>query len=114
MLYYFVATVYVLVCFLLLIVVLLQQGKGGDMASAFGGGGSQTAFGARQGATVLSKATAVLGGLFMIGALVLAHLGTTGTSLLRGIDAPAPVTTTPACVSSTIVLSRPSPPASRA
>src|SRR5688572_18651430 len=95
MLYYLVATIYVLVCFLLLIVVLLQQGKGGDMASAFGGGGSQTAFGARQGATVLSKATAVLGGLFMIGALLLAYLGTTGTSLLRGIDAPAPVTTTP-------------------
>ena len=65
MLYYFVATIYVLVCFLLLIVVLLQQGKGGDMASAFGGGGSQTAFGARQGATVLSKATAILGALFM-------------------------------------------------
>jgi protein translocase SecG subunit len=75
MLYYFVATIYVLVCFLLLIVVLLQQGKGGDMASAFGGGGSQTAFGARQGATVLSKATAVLGGLFMLGAIALAWLG---------------------------------------
>ena len=66
MLYYLVATIYVLVCFLLLIVVLLQQGKGGDMASAFGGGGSQTAFGARQGATVLSKATAILGALFML------------------------------------------------
>src|SRR3954470_7310946 len=88
MLYYLVATIYVLVCFLLLIVVLLQQGKGGDMASAFGGGGSQTAFGARQGATVLSKATAVLGALFMIGALGLAYLGTRGSSLLGGIDAP--------------------------
>ena len=61
MLYYLVAVVYVLSCFLLLLVVLLQQGKGGDMASAFGGGGSQTAFGARAGATVLTKATAVLG-----------------------------------------------------
>ena len=58
-----------LVCFLLLLVVLLQQGKGGDMASAFGGGGSQTAFGARAGATVLTKATAVLGVLFMLGAI---------------------------------------------
>jgi preprotein translocase subunit SecG len=89
MLYYFVATIYVLVCFLLLIVVLLQQGKGGDMASAFGGGGSQTAFGARQGATVLSKATAVLGGLFMLGAIALAYLGNTSGSLLGGFDAPA-------------------------
>ena len=56
---------------LLLLVVLLQQGKGGDMASAFGGGGSQTAFGARAGATVLTKATTVLGVLFMLGAIVL-------------------------------------------
>ena len=56
-------------CLLLLLVVLLQQGKGGDMASAFGGGGSQTAFGARAGATVLTRATTVLGALFMIGAI---------------------------------------------
>ena len=54
MLYYLVSALYVLACFLLLLVVLLQQGKGGDMASAFGGGGSQTAFGARAGATVLT------------------------------------------------------------
>ena len=53
MLYYLVATIYVLVCFLLLIVVLLQQGKGGDMASAFGGGGSQTAFGEATAARVV-------------------------------------------------------------
>lgn len=104
MLYYLVSTIYVLVCFLLLIVVLLQQGKGGDMASAFGGGGSQTAFGARQGATVLSKATAVLGGLFMIGAILLAYLGNTSGSLLSGVGAPgrpaqapaSPVVPTPA------------------
>ena len=89
MLYYLVATIYVLVCFLLLIVVLLQQGKGGDMASAFGGGVSQTAFGARQGATVLSKATAVLGALFMVGAIGLAYLGNKGSSLLGGIAAPS-------------------------
>ena len=51
--------------------VLLQQGKGGDMANAFGGGGSQAAFGARAGATVLTKATSILGVLFMIGAIAL-------------------------------------------
>ena len=71
MLYYLLATLYVLSCLLLLLVVLLQQGKGGDMASAFGGGGSQTAFGARAGATVLTRATSVLGVLFMLGAIVL-------------------------------------------
>ena len=50
---------YVFVCLVLLLVILLQQGKGGDMASAFGGGSSQTAFGARGGATLLSKITTV-------------------------------------------------------
>jgi preprotein translocase subunit SecG len=95
MLYYLVATLYVLACFLLLLVVLLQQGKGGDMASAFGGGGSQTAFGARAGATVLTKATAVLGVVFMLGALGLGVMGQRGPgSLMRGLgtpQAPAPV-----------------------
>ena len=75
MLYYLIATLYVLSCFLLLLVVLLQQGKGGDMASAFGGGGSQTAFGARAGATVLTRASSILGALFMVGAIVLGILG---------------------------------------
>ena len=90
------AGVYVLVCLLLLLVVLLQQGKGGDIAAAFGGSGSQAAFGARAGATVLTRATTVLGTLFMVGALVLAILGQRGPgSVLSGVDdpaaAPAPV-----------------------
>ena len=72
MVYYLLVGLYLLVCLLLLLVVLMQQGKGGDMASAFGGGGSsQTAFGARAGATVLTRATTVLGALFMIGAIIL-------------------------------------------
>jgi preprotein translocase subunit SecG len=92
MLYYLVATLYVLSCFLLLLVVLLQQGKGGDMASAFGGGGSQTAFGARAGATVLTKATTVLGVLFMLGAIVLGILGRSGPgSIMGGVGGPRPV-----------------------
>ena len=92
MLYYLAATLYVLSCFLLLLVVLLQQGKGGDMASAFGGGGSQTAFGARAGATVLTKATTVLGVLFMLGAIVLGIMGRSGPgSVMGGVGGPAPV-----------------------
>jgi len=67
-LYYLLSALYVLVCILLLLVILMQQGKG-DMAAAFGGGSSQSAFGARAGATVLSKATTVLAVLFMLGAL---------------------------------------------
>jgi preprotein translocase subunit SecG len=91
-LYYLATTLYVLVCLCLLLVILLQQGKGGDMASAFGGGSSQTAFGARGGATVLSKATAILAGLFMLGALVLAVIGQRGPgSIVSGTPAPRPV-----------------------
>jgi preprotein translocase subunit SecG len=87
--YYLVATLYVLSCFLLLLVVLLQQGKGGDIASAFGGGGSQTAFGARAGATVLTKATAILGVLFMVGAVVLGIMGRSGgRSIMQGLGTP--------------------------
>ena len=63
MLYYLLTTIYVLSCLVLLLVILLQQGKGGDMASAFGGGGSQAAFGARAGATLLSKLTAAFAAL---------------------------------------------------
>ena len=71
--YYLVLAVYVVVCLGLMLVILLQQGKGGDISAAFGGGGSgsQTAFGARSGATVLSRATTVLAILFMVGALAL-------------------------------------------
>jgi preprotein translocase subunit SecG len=70
--YYVFLGIYALVCFLLLVVVLLQQGKGGDIAAAFGGSSSQAAFGARAGATVLTRATSILGALFMLGALALA------------------------------------------
>src|SRR6185436_5585849 len=95
--YYLFTAFYVLVCLMLLLVVLLQQGKG-DMAAAFGGGSSQSAFGARAGATLLSKATAILAGLFMLGALTLAIIGQRGPgSLVSGTPAPpAPKTTTPA------------------
>jgi preprotein translocase subunit SecG len=89
MVYYLMATLYVVSCLLLLLVVLLQQGKGGDMASAFGGGGSQTAFGARAGATVLTRATTVLGVLFMLGAIVVGILGHHGDrSIMGGVSAP--------------------------
>lgn len=91
MLYYLVVTIYVLVCLILIGVILLQQGKGGDIASAFGGGGSQTAFGARSGATLLTRATSVLAVLFVVLSLALTAWGQRGgSSVVGGIDAPAP------------------------
>src|SRR6266581_6241200 len=96
--YYLISTVYVLVCLLLLLVILLQQGKG-DMAAAFGGGSSQSAFGARAGATVLSKATTIFAVLFMLGALALAIIGQRGPgSILSGTPAPIQTPTPKAAV----------------
>jgi preprotein translocase subunit SecG len=78
MLYYVAVGIYVLVCLTLILVVLLQQGKGGSMANAFGGGTTQAAFGARSGATVLSRATTVCAVLFVIGALYIGIAGQRG------------------------------------
>jgi preprotein translocase subunit SecG len=84
----------------LMLVVLLQQGKGGDIASAFGGGSSQAAFGARSGATVLSRATTVCAVLFVLGALVLGIIGQRGPGSVIGgrvpQGAPAPAVPAPA------------------
>ena len=85
----FLTIIHVFVCVFLILVVLLQAGKGGGMGIAFGGGGSQTAFGARGGATLLTKMTTVCAVLFMLGALVLAILGQRGPrSLVSGAPAP--------------------------
>ena len=70
-LFYLIAFLHVVACLFLIAVVLLQQGKGQDLASAFGGGGTQTAFGPRGSATVLSRATTILAGLFMVTSLAL-------------------------------------------
>ena len=74
--------IHLVVCFFLMIVVLLQSGKAADLAGAFGGMGSQTAFGARGSATVLSKATTIAAALFMITSMSLAILATRN----RGTD----------------------------
>ncbi len=73
-----VTIVHVLVCVFLVIVVLLQSGKAADLAGAFGGMGSQTAFGPRGSATVLSKATTGAAVLFMITSMTLAIMATRG------------------------------------
>ena len=84
MLYYLVAALYLLCCFTMMLVVYLQQGKGGDIASAFGGASSQAAFGARSGATVLSRATWICAVIFMVGALALGIIGRRGPGSVVG------------------------------
>ncbi|HLV00301.1 MAG TPA: preprotein translocase subunit SecG [Acidobacteriota bacterium] len=70
---------HIIVSLILILVVLLQSGKAGDLASTFGGATSQTAFGSRGAATVLTKATAISGVIFMLTSLGLAILYTQGT-----------------------------------
>jgi preprotein translocase subunit SecG len=72
--------VHVVICFFLIVVVLLQSGKAADLAGAFGGMGSQTAFGPRGSATLLSKATTLAAALFMVTSLSLSILTMRGSA----------------------------------
>ena len=88
-------TFFVVNCLFLIIVVLLQSGKAADIAGAFGGAGSQTAFGPRGAATVLSRATTWCAVMFMVCALALVlHTDKgvgQGGSVLEKFSKPAPV-----------------------
>ena len=96
-LFYFVIVVHILVCFFLIGVVLIQQGRSADLAGAFGGQGSQTAFGPRAAANVLTRLTTWSAVVFMCTSIILVVLyeRATGTrSVLDGtktapISAPA-------------------------
>jgi preprotein translocase subunit SecG len=72
--YILFTVIHVVVCIFLIIVVLLQSGKAADLAGAFGGMGSQTAFGPRGSATLLSKATTISAIVFMCTSLALSIL----------------------------------------
>src|SRR5580700_1138554 len=92
-------TFFVLNCLVLIIVVLLQSGKAADLAGAFGGAGSQTAFGPRGAATVLSQATTWCAIMFMICALAMVvrvdRAGGSGASILEKVSRSAPAKTVP-------------------
>ena len=79
--YILVLIVHIIVCLFLIVVVLLQSGKAADLAGAFGGMGSQTAFGPRGSATLLSKATTISAALFMVTSLSLSILATRNAGL---------------------------------
>src|SRR5579863_4265284 len=88
------STFFVLNCLVLIIVVLLQSGKAADLAGAFGGAGSQTAFGPRGAANILSKATTWCAIMFMLCAMALVLRTDQGIeqggSVLQNISKPAP------------------------
>lgn len=68
---YFVVVLHVIVSFFLVGIILLQQGSSADLAGAFGGQGSQTAFGPRGAATLLTKLTAWSAVVFMVTSIAL-------------------------------------------
>jgi preprotein translocase subunit SecG len=96
---------FVLNCLVLIVVVLLQSGKAADLAGAFGGAGSQTAFGPRGAANVLSKATTWCAVMFMLCSFAMVlriDKSVGGSSILERVSQPAPkpapLKTTPAPV----------------
>src|SRR5512134_2858501 len=122
-LYYLIIFLHVVACFFLIAVVLLQQGKGQDLASAFGGGGTQTAFGPRGSATVLSRATTILAGLFVITSLALSIVRPQASGVLdqvpETVASPSPgasaaPVTTPAATPASVPAEAPPQPASPA
>jgi len=91
-LYSFLILVEMVVCALLIVVIFMQKSKGGMGGSAFGGGVGEAIFGSRMG-NVLTKATVVLGVIFLANTLVLTVLtsrrGLVG-SVMEGV-VPRPV-----------------------
>lgn len=85
--------VHVIVCLFLIGVVLLQQGKSADLAGAFGGQGSQTAFGPRGAANLLTRLTTWSAVIFMLTSIALtialSH-STASKSVLAGQTTSAP------------------------
>src|SRR5215475_4092700 len=104
---YVLTPFFVLNCLVLIIVVMLQSGKAADLAGAFGGAGSQTAFGPRGAATILSQATTWCAIMFMICAMAMVlrvdrAVGTGGSVIYntskpasKPATTPAPVTPAP-------------------
>ncbi|OHB54746.1 MAG: preprotein translocase subunit SecG [Planctomycetes bacterium GWF2_50_10] len=60
-----VAVLFFLVAVALILIVLIQKGKGGGLSAAFGGGGQSSVFGSKTG-DVLTWATIVVAGLFLL------------------------------------------------
>src|SRR3954470_6061514 len=80
-------SLFVIVCLILILLILIQKGRGGGLASAFGGGGGQTAFGSKTG-DVLTWATSIVFGVFLLLAvalnLIANHMNATRTAQITG------------------------------
>ncbi len=74
--------IHLLVCLFLIFIVLIQSSKGAELGAAFGGS-SQTLFGSRGAATLLSKLTTISAVVFMLTSLLLSMISVRGASIIR-------------------------------
>jgi len=86
--HYLLVAVHVIVCIFMILVVLLQTGKGAEMGAAFGGS-TQTIFGARGTATLLSKVTTASAIMFMLTSLSLAIISSKSATVIPESAVPA-------------------------
>jgi preprotein translocase subunit SecG len=68
--YYILLTLFLVLSLFLILLVLIQKGRGGGLSAAFGGVGGNTAFGAKTG-DVLTWATSIVFGVFLLLAICL-------------------------------------------
>ncbi|HET8898516.1 MAG TPA: preprotein translocase subunit SecG [Rhodanobacteraceae bacterium] len=113
----------ILIAAAMIVLILMQRGAGADAGSSFGGGASGTVFGARGSATFLSRATAVLAGLFFLLSLAMGmYLGHTrhkgpdqSLGVMAGVAAQAATASTAAkAPSSDVPVAVPTAPAASA
>src|SRR3954464_209046 len=84
---------FIFVCVILILLILIQKGRGGGLASAFGGGGGNTAFGSKTG-DVLTWATSIAFGVFLLPAVALTRLADAHNNASRPVP-PTPMQTIP-------------------
>lgn len=96
--FYLVMVLFIIVCLFMVLLVLIQKGRGGGLASAFGGAGANTAFGSKTG-DVLTWATSVVFGIFLILAVALNLMADRMTSRAPLAGAGTMATETPAAAS---------------
>jgi len=107
MLFTIFSVFYVLIAAALTVLILIQRGEGASAGAGFGGGASATVFGARGSASFLTRATAVLAGLFFILSLAMGiYLSRTGVQqpqanlgVMSGVVTPLPASSATATAS---------------
>lgn len=78
----FLTAIHILVSLFLIFIVLIQSSKGAELGAAFGGS-SQTLFGSRGAATLLSKLTTASAVVFMLTSLLLAVVSVKSGSVMK-------------------------------